>query len=287
MAESPRTPVPVALIGLGKMGRFHYKTIRGDPRFELLAVVDPQVAELPEGDAGPELLSNVSGLRQRFPQLAAAVVAAPTSLHYDLTRQLLEQDIAVLVEKPAATNGAAARELVDLAERRGVPLAAGHVERCNPAVSALQTVLGCGILGRPVHVHAMRGGPWPPGASHNHVILDLAVHELDVLALLLGPLELEHGALHTLADTPDRPHTAEIQVKSPAGVTASVHANWLTPQKTRQMRVTGTGGVGIIDYAAQTCHLWGKDLREKESLLRLPFRRERMHRLRGTKHQML
>ena len=264
-------PIRTVLFGLGKMGRFHYTTLQKDSRFALVAVVNPVIQELPDNAENLPLLLDTGTLWAMSPQVA--IVATPSPTHFELTKTLLERNLGVLVEKPAATTSGEVEELVALAANKGLPLAVGHVERCNPAVLALRGVLDSGILGRPVHIHAMRGGLAPSAGTHNHVILDLAVHELDVVGLLLGDIRLEHVAMHCTAG--ERiPDTAEIQLSSDAGTTASVHVNWLTPQKTRRLRVTATDGVCEIDYLNQTCKLWGRDLYQRESLLRGAFKRD-------------
>ena len=266
---SSTDPIRIALLGLGKMGRFHYSTIKKDEHFTLVAVVNPVVSELP--DNAPPLLQDPGALRDFSPQVA--IVATPSPTHFELTKALLEQNVGVLVEKPAATTSGEAEELVALAAEKNLPLAVGHVERCNPAVTALRGVMDSGILGKPVHTHAMRGGPAPAAGTHNHVILDLAVHELDVVGLLLGPVRLEHVTMHCNVGE-GIPDAAEIQLSSDAGTTASVHVNWLTPQKDRRLRVTATDGVCEIDYLHQTCKLWGRDLYQRESLLSGSFKRD-------------
>ena len=264
-------PIRTVLFGLGKMGRFHYRTLQQDANFELLAVVDPLVRELPDKARNLPLLREPDDLWQMSPQVA--VVATPTPSHYELTKLLLQRNVGVLVEKPAATTSAQAEELLKLAAEKGLPLAVGHVERCNPAVMALREVWDSGILGQPVHIHAVRGGPAPAAGTHTNVILDLAVHELDVLAQLLGNIRIEHVAMHCnkVGNTPD---TAQIQLSSDAGAIASVHVNWLSPQKIRRLRVTGTDAVCEIDYLHQSCKLWGRDLYRRESLLGVAFKRD-------------
>ncbi len=264
-------PIRTVLFGLGKMGRFHYQTLQQDVNFKLLAVVDPLIRELPEGAKNLPLLPEPGPLWEMSPQVA--VIAAPTPAHYALTKMLLQRNVGVLVEKPAASTSQEAEELLKLAAEKGLPLAVGHVERCNPAVMALREIWACGILGQAVHIHAIRGGPAPAAGTHANVILDLAVHELDVIAQLLGGVRLEHVAMHcnTGQKTPD---TAEIQLSSDAGVTASVHVNWLSPQKIRRLRVTATDAVCEIDYLHQSCKLWGADLYQRESLLSAAFKRD-------------
>ena len=137
----------------------------------------------------------------------------------------------------------------------------GNVERCNPAVTALRQVLASGLIGTPVHLNATRAGRFPgevkPG---NHVILDLAVHELDVVRMALGPIHVLSSVCHAtkLEGIYD---TAEILVANAQEITASIHVNWHSPQRIRTLRVTATAGVCEIDYINQNATVYGQLLR--------------------------
>src|SRR5690606_16122936 len=117
----------------------------------------------------------------------------------------------------------------------------------------LHDIVKTGVLGKIVHADATRAGRFPgqvkPG---NHVILDLAVHELDVLRLIFGPLMILHSFCHATT-LPGIFDTAEIMAATPEGMSAAVHVNWLTPQRIRQLRLTGTEGVVELDYIGQGC----------------------------------
>ncbi len=251
--------IRVVLFGMGNMGRNHFRVLQEDPRFQLEAVVDPVLTALPD--------STIPLLRDPEEVLALrwdlAVVAVPTELHYQLVKRLLEQRRHVFVEKPAAGTLLEARELVELAQEKSLHLAVGNIERCNPVVAALRRLNQAGVLGRLVHLSGTRAGGFPRNVKPgNNVILDLAVHELDVFRMLLGPLQILHSVGHSthfkgIFDT------AEILVAGRQGATGSVHVNWLTPQRLRNIRVTGSEAVCTVDYIAQTCEIAGMGLRER------------------------
>ena len=187
-------------------------------------------------------------------------MATPTQTHYEIVKSLILKGIHVLVEKPAASRHEEAVELAKLAEERGVYLAVGNIERCNPVVAKLKDVLKSGAIGMPVHLNATRGGGFPNAVKPgNNVILDLAVHDMDVFRLLLGPLKVSNSVAHSTVQN-EILDTAEITVSNADGITGTVHVNWLSPQKIRQIRVTGTKGVCTVDYIAQTCTVHGRDL---------------------------
>lgn len=251
--------IRTCLFGLGHMGRNHLRVLQDDPRYDLVAVIDPVTEVLPE-TARPVVLhkSVPEGLK-----FDLAVVAVPTELHYSLVTSLLNSGVNVFVEKPAAGTESEARDLVKLARSKGLKLAVGNIERCNPVVSALRQVIRSGIIGKPVHLNGLRAGGFPRNVkAGNNVILDLGVHELDVFRNLLGPLKIVTGVGHATRHK-DIFDTAEVSIRSESGVTGTVHLNWLTPQRMRSIRVTGSEGVCLVDYIGQTCEVYGMGLADR------------------------
>ncbi len=238
-------PIKIALLGCGRMGRNHLRAIRADDRFDLVAVVDPVAIE-PGADVlrGAPLLRSAAAL----PRVDATIVATPTETHDDLVAFVLGGGAHMLVEKPLAATYAQCRDYL------GSPrLAVGHVERFNPAVRALAKLLGEGVIGEPIHLVSTRIGGYPAAASpETNVAIDLAVHDLDVLRHLLGPLRVEGAACHSTT-RPGVCDTAEILLTSQRGASATVHVDWIAPTKIRTLRVTGTKGAAFLDYVTQTC----------------------------------
>jgi UDP-N-acetylglucosamine 3-dehydrogenase len=246
----------VAIIGLGRMGRNHLRVLAETPGFEIAAIVDPH-APAP-ADPAIALFRTVRELHAI--DFDAAVIASPTETHGEVALELIAMGKHLLVEKPIANTFAGGKEVLLAARAKGTLLAVGHLERFNPAVRKLREVLDEGFLGTPIHFAFTRVGGYPDTLmTGNNVLLDLAVHDIDVLRSLLGPLRLEHSTCHVtwkegVFDT------AEIFLGSGSGATADVHVNWITPTKIRSIRVTGTRGVCFVDYILQTCELHGGGL---------------------------
>ena len=247
----------VVLVGAGRMGRNHLRVLRELPElFEVVAVVDP-VATAPAGVSIPfvKTLADVKGK-----DFDAAVVATPTALHFDVASELIEMKKHLLIEKPVASTYSQARQLIEAAREAKLLLAVGHVERFNPAVRKLREIIREGWLGTAIHFSFTRVGGYPETLIQgNNVLLDLAVHDIDVLRSLVGQLRLEASMCHStwregVYDT------AEIFLRAAKGPSASVHVNWITPTKIRSIRVTGTRGVCFVDYIMQTCELFGGNL---------------------------
>ena len=236
---------------MGSMGRHHARILLTMPEAELAAVADADagaferagVAHLPSYRTVEELLD-----AQR---LDGVVVAVPTYLHAPAAAAVLRRGVAVLVEKPIARTVEEAEELNRLADERGALLAVGHVERFNPAVQELKRRLDAGDLGRLFHIDVRRTGPFPQRIGDVGVTVDLATHDLDVLSYLLDAepdLLFARVAKRLHVDHEDL-LTATLQY--PAGVLATLQTNWLAPVKTRQLSVTGEGGVLSVDYLSQ------------------------------------
>jgi UDP-N-acetylglucosamine 3-dehydrogenase len=251
----------VVLVGLGRMGKNHLRVLRETPGFELVAVVDAK-ADAPADLGSIPLLRSVAELGSGGKNIAfdAAVVSTPTATHRDVALELIGMGKHLLLEKPIASTYADGREVLAAAHAKGVKLAVGHVERFNPAVRKLREIIREGMLGTPIHFAFTRVGGYPDTVlSGNNVILDLAVHDIDVLRSLVGTVRLEHSMCHVtwkegVFDT------AEIFLGAGTGASATVHVNWITPTKIRTIRVTGTRGVCFVDYMLQTCELFGGSL---------------------------
>lgn len=249
------TKIKVVLVGLGRMGSNHLRVLKETPGFELVAVVDAQAVK---PDLGMPLLRSVAELATI--DFEAAVIATPTGTHHNLALELIAMGKHLLIEKPIASTFEQGRELLAAAQAKGTKLVVGHVERFNPAVRKLREIIREGFLGTAIHFAFTRVGGYPNTVlAGNNVILDLAVHDIDVLRSMVGAVKLEHSMCHvTWRDGVF--DTAEIFLAAATGASATVHVNWVTPTKIRSVRVTGTRGVCFVDYMLQTCELFGGSL---------------------------
>ncbi len=212
------------------MGRNWLRVLRANPRFEVVAVVDPVAPEATD---------------KKWP----TCVATPTDRHQSAIVTVMNGAHA-LIEKPLAPTFGQCVSLIRAANECGGHLAVGHVERFNPAVVALQETILPGDIGAPVHVDATRIGPRPASvAPGNNVSIDLAVHDVDLAALLLGPLRAL-GCSHSSDD-------CVRYFESLGGARAAVHASWLSETKERSIHVIGTDGTLHADLIAQTLQVGG------------------------------
>ncbi len=177
-------PLRTAVIGVGYLGRFHAQKYAQVAGSQLVAVVDANAAA--RDKVAAELgVQAVQDYRELFGAVDAVSLVVPTPLHHAIGCELLEQGIDVLIEKPIATTVAEARELVDLAKKRGCVLQVGHLERFNPAVLAAVE-----RLGTPRFVESHRLAPFKQRGSDVSVVLDLMIHDIDLIQELVGtPIE--------------------------------------------------------------------------------------------------
>jgi predicted dehydrogenase len=172
--------VRTAVIGVGYLGRFHAQKYAALPESELVPVVDanPDSRDKVAAETGCRA---VADFRHILGEVEAVSIATPTPLHYPIARECLERGIHVLVEKPITTTLEEARSLVDTAARAGRILQVGHLERFNAAILALQ-----GTLGTPRFVESHRLAPFKERGTDVNVVLDLMIHDIDLIQSLVG-----------------------------------------------------------------------------------------------------
>jgi predicted dehydrogenase len=167
----------------------------------------------------------------------AVTIAAPTHLHHEIALACIARNIHILVEKPIASSVQEGQEIVAAAERAGVTLMVGHVERFNPAVAAIkQAISGEDILS----IAITRVGPFPPRMSNVGVVIDLAVHDIDLIRWFTESdiVEVQPQLSSAVAERED---IALLQFRTASGVLAHINTNWLTPFKARNVTVATRG----------------------------------------------
>jgi UDP-N-acetylglucosamine 3-dehydrogenase len=246
-------PVPVAVVGVGNMGRHHARNYHELPEAELRAVVDADTARREETARrfGASAYPTVEAMLEAEPDVAAVSVAVPTSAHAAVTCELLEAGKHVLVEKPIAPTIDEAEEMIVAARERELVLAVGHVERFNPAVRELRRLIDEGRVGSILSLVARRVGVMPPQVKDANVIVDLAVHDVDIFGYLLDraePSDLYCNAGRAIAE--DRFDFADIFLRY-GPVACFLQVNWVTPVKIRSLAVTGDAGYAHVEYVTQ------------------------------------
>ena len=177
-------PVRTAVIGAGYLGRFHAQKFALLPQSQLVAVVDV-LEEARERVAKQCGCRSVADYRDVLDEVEAVSIATPTPLHHPIAKHCLERGVHVLVEKPIAQTPGQARELIEVAARHGRVLQVGHLERFNAAILALGDTLG-----QPRFIESHRLAPFKERGTDVNVVLDLMIHDIDLIQSLVGaPIE--------------------------------------------------------------------------------------------------
>ena len=236
--------IRVAVVGAGQFGRNHVRVARESARAELTAVVDTDPVRASEAAGGCLALADYRDLRGR---VDAAIVAAPTSLHADIGCELMQAGIDVLVEKPIAADLAAADRLSEIARGCGRILQVGHLERYNPAVLALEQVIT-----RPLFFEIHRMNLFSPRSLDVDVVLDLMIHDLDIVLSLAGagePEEIRAAGISILSEKVD---IGNVRLQFRGGCVANLSASRVSTERVRKLRLFQPHEYISLDYGKQT-----------------------------------
>jgi predicted dehydrogenase len=173
-------PIRTAVIGVGYLGRFHAQKYAAVPVSRLAAVVDTR-ADARDAVAGELGCRAVADYREILGEVDAVSIATTTPLHFPIAQDCLERGVHVLVEKPITETPEQARTLIETAARRGCVLQVGHLERFNSAILALE-----GTLGTPRFIESHRLAPFKERGTDVNVVLDLMIHDIDLIQSLVG-----------------------------------------------------------------------------------------------------
>jgi len=230
---SPSGNLRVGIIGVGVMGSNHARVLAELPGIDLVAIADPDrsLAMSIAKSLGCDAVADHKTLIDFG--LDAVVVAAPTHLHHAIALDCIEAGVNLLVEKPIAPTVDEGREIVAAARRKGVKLMVGHVERFNPTVQAIKQALSEQDI---LSIAITRVGPFPPRMSNVGVVIDLAVHDIDLIRWFTESEIIEVQPQLTKA-VAQREDIALLQFRTASGVLAHINTNWLTPFKARTVHV--------------------------------------------------
>ena len=233
----------IGVIGVGVMGSNHARVLTGLPGAELVAVADPDLkqAEFVASALGCAAVGSFAELLDL--NVEAVTIAAPTHLHHDIAVACIARGVHVLVEKPIASSVEEGRDIIAAARRAGVALMVGHVERFNPAVEALKEALRNEDI---LSIAITRVGPFPPRMSKIGVVIDLAVHDIDLIRWFTDSEIVEVQPQLTSA-VAEREDIALLQFRTASGVLAHINTNWLTPFKARTVIVATRGKYIMAD----------------------------------------
>ncbi len=247
MSEATNEPLPVAVIGCGRMGRLHARVYSEMSRVKLVGVYDsnPDVAG-PTAEAFNTKPFNTPEDVARA-GVKAVTVAVPTTRHLEVARPLLEAGVACLIEKPLAGDVATAREIAAVAEASGAVVQVGHIERFNPAVRSLSRL---GV--QPRYIEVVRISPFPFRSIDVGVVLDVMIHDIDIVLSLANSkvVEVQAQGVSVVGGGIERAaeDVCNARLTFENGCVASLTASRLALKTERRLRVFSPEAYVSLDY---------------------------------------
>lgn len=245
------TKLRVGVVGVGHIGSNHARLYAEQTAAEFTAIYDTDRPRA-EQFAAQHRVNAASSLDEFLESVDAASIATPTSSHFEVARQLLQHGKHALIEKPIAENPAHATELAQLAAERQLILQVGHVERFNPVLSALEQ-----RLTHPRFIEAHRLSPYPNRSTDIGVVLDLMIHDLEIiLHLVRSPLQtIDAVGVPVLSRGED---IANARIRFEDGCVANITSSRISPERMRKIRVFQEDAYLSLDYQNQSGEIYRK-----------------------------
>lgn len=243
--------VRVAVIGTGYLGKIHASLLRQLPSCTLAAVCDSDPAML-ERVSSELSVPGVSDHRRLFKTVDAVIIAVPTRLHYSVARDCLRAGLSCMVEKPFTTTVREADELIRLARKAGLALQVGHVERFNPAFAASKK-----LFGKPYFIECHRLSGFPNRSLDIGVILDLMIHDIDiVLGLVRSPIRrIDAVGVNVLTPFED---IANARITFANGCICNLTASRISEEPVRKIRIFLKEAYISLDYRNEQASVYRK-----------------------------
>jgi predicted dehydrogenase len=252
--------IKVAVVGVGSLGSIHARIYSKLDQAQLVGIADQDLkrAKKTARACGCPYFQDY---RRLFPLAQAVSIVVPTNLHYQVARDFLQQDIHLLVEKPFTSTLTEADQLLDLAGARNLVLQVGHIERFNAAVQTIQR-----LPGKPLFIECHRLGPFAARVKDIGVVLDLMIHDIDIiLALVDSAVESIQAVGVKVLTVHEDIANARINFKN--GAVANITASRISPKSMRKIRLFQENTYISLDYEAQKAQIYvkkGKSITRKK-----------------------
>jgi len=243
--------IRTAVVGVGYLGQFHAEKYAQLENAELVAVVDldreraAQVAE----KVGAR---SCSDFREILGQVDAVSIVVPTQAHYEVAKAFLEKGVHVLLEKPITTTLAEADELIRIAAATKAVFQVGHLERFNPAVLALD-----GVVSKPGFIESIRIAPFKPRGTDVNVVLDLMIHDIDIIQNIVGSKPEQINSIGTPVFSEEE-DIANARIQFANGCIANVTASRISLKSERKMRIFQPDAYISVDFQNKTFAVFRK-----------------------------
>lgn len=244
--------VRAAVVGVGYLGKFHAEKYAGLAGVELVAVADADIDRARE-IAAKHNAAAYSDYRELIGRVDAVSIVVPTNLHHAIAREFLLAGVDVLVEKPITVTLEEADELIAAAKDKNRILQVGHLERFNGAIVALN-----GILNKPMFIESHRLAPFKDRGIEVDVILDIMIHDIDIILNLVGAPVTSIHAVGVPVVSNQTNDIANVRLEFATGCIANVTASRISVKEMRKIRIFQQDAYISIDYAAQDIEVYRK-----------------------------
>lgn len=260
----------VGVIGTGHLGQHHVRLMSNIPEARLAGVADLDLARARKLAAQHQ--TRAFSDWKDLPDVKAVVVATPTPTHHAITKELLTRGVHCFVEKPLTERVEEAEELIDLARQKNLVLQVGHVERFNPAVAEMAK-----HAKDPVFIEANRLGPYDPRVSHIGVVLDLMIHDIDIVLALVRDkvVRLDAVGAKVLSSHED---IVKVTLHFSRGCRADLSASRVSLKRFRKIRVFQGDAYMSLDYSERSLKIYRKKAPVVKSLLDIAVQRPRLEK---------
>lgn len=233
--------IRTAVIGVGYLGQFHAEKYAQLPNAELVAVVDANGARA--GEVAAKVGTTAcTDYRELLGKVDAVSIVVPTQYHHEVARFFLDQGVHVLLEKPVTTTLKEADDLIRVAAERRALFQVGHLERFNPVIMALD-----GVLTQPGFIESIRIAPFKPRGTDVNVVLDLMIHDIDIIQYLVqSPVKQIHSIGAPVFTGEEDIANARIQFEN--GCVANVTASRISLKSERRMRIFQPDAYINVDF---------------------------------------
>lgn len=244
------------VIGVGNMGQHHARNYSEINGINLIAIsdIEPKIGQSLAKRFKCHYYQDYRELLAKE-KLDLVTIAVPTKLHKKVALDCIAKGIHILIEKPIAGSIAEAKEIVAKAKQKGIKFTVGHIERFNPAILKLKEMIDKGRLGKITSIVTRRIGPMPTRIKDANVVIDISVHDIDMMNWFYGrlPDSIAAGGGNALNRTQQDYVNIFLKYGESSGL---AQANWITPVKIRKIMVSGTKAYAEINYITQEFDLY-------------------------------
>ena len=244
--------INIGIIGAGIMGTNHIRVISAMKDVNLTAVCDVDLEKLKEitQKINVRWLYKDHNEMLEKERLDGIIVAVPSAFHKKVVLDCIEAGVNVLVEKPISDNLKDAQEMIERAKKKNIIFTVGHIERFNPVVTKLKEFIDKGMLGKIYLINTVREGPFPKRlyGTPGGVLIDLAVHDMDIIEYLVGNINQVYSQLIVSGK---QEIYAKVLLQIDDSIKGSSEFSWVSPKKVRIIEIFGTKGMLRGDYQNQ------------------------------------